>query len=162
MLTTKKINKSFFIKNEMINKNYESNIKNFISKQLVDTCTKEHGYIFGIDRIENKHSITLSRSNSSCVIRPIIYIKCFKPKVGDVINTIVTTIFQQGIFTTILNVFNCLIPSECLDDFVYKDNIFVNKKDVEIKTEQTLSVEITAVQYDKGAFNCIAKLNSIN
>jgi DNA-directed RNA polymerase subunit E'/Rpb7 len=160
MLKSFVIRKSFFVKNDLLNQHYKSNIKKYITNEMIDTCDKEYGYIFSIDKLDNIDEIIMSRANSNCIVKPILYLTCFKPEIGNNLSGEVAMIFPQGFFVTVYKVVNCLIPKGDLDDkgYSYTDGAFVSKTGEVISLDDIIEIELVATQYDKGKYNCIAKL----
>ena len=83
--------------------------------------------------------------------------------IDDILEGYATMVLQQGIFVSVEEKLNILVPFSKLDeyDFDKTDNIF-KKKDEPLKTIRkgdSVKVKISAIRYEKNGFNCIGTLN---
>lgn len=127
------------------------------SKEM--TCNATDGYIDHIDyQITNVTSSPLMDSGYfPLIVEYEGY--CFKPAVGKRIQTEVQYIFQHGIFSK----FYCLkvlIPyPEIQESYEFSGTVYRHRTNgSEIKIGSMLTVEITNFRFEKGTYNCIARI----
>jgi DNA-directed RNA polymerase subunit E'/Rpb7 len=138
----------------------DENFEKHILKRLnTGICTKDIGHVLDISDILSLDSVPIVRgSNPSFSVT--YKAKILKPEKGKKIkDCVVTLIFDQGIFleygplqicVSILGKNNEITLSSDKKSFIFK------KK--EYKIGDNVNLEITAVQYEKHAFNTLAKL----
>lgn len=144
------------------------NLDDLILKKLqhmyVNKCIKKYGYIFDILDYKYDKSIVTSRVNEYMFVNCHVTILSVTPKVGEIYYGIVKIVYPQGIFVSLINIFDTLIPFDCLKraGYTFIGNSF-SRGDNDIITQgQTLNVKVTAISYDKKNFNCIADIVDID
>lgn len=134
-----------------------------ILKKLKDTyvhkCIKKYGYIFDILDYKYDKSIITSRVNENMFIKCQVTILSVTPKVGEIYYGTVKIVYPQGIFVSLINIFDTLVPFDCLKraNYTFTGNSFVNGSHT-ITQGCVLNIKVTAISYDKKNFNCIADI----
>jgi DNA-directed RNA polymerase subunit E'/Rpb7 len=141
------------------------NLAEVVAKKICDTyentTTKDEGYIFQISkdiRILGNH---ISPSTGYEIIFKVKFsANVLKPEVGTVVEGRVIIVDERGIFISVEDKMNVLIPNSRLSDFEFdkKRNEFKSEEGRSIKTGDMVKATIVAIRYDK-KFNCIGELN---
>lgn len=124
-----------------------------------NSITKDEGYIFQINRDMKILSNHISPGTGYEIIFKVKFAaNVLKPEVGSVVDGRVIIVDERGIFISVKDRMNVLIPCSRLTDFSFdkKSNEFKGPR--QIKTGDTVSATIVAIRYDK-KFNCIGELN---
>ena len=147
------------LENRFLNKNIKTHILEQLKFSLVNTCSKENGYILDVLEVLQIIDNIIDKTNSMPIFTILCKIEYLKPEIDSVYNGDVCMIFEHGIFTDIKNKFKVLIPIDSLDQFEYKsdDNIFKNDK-LEICINSNINCKITSIKYEKKQFICIGEL----
>tara|TARA_B100000686_G_C16794918_1_gene981558 strand:- start:3164 stop:3634 length:471 start_codon:yes stop_codon:yes gene_type:complete len=147
-------------KNIIIEAKYITNgLQDYIKEkldELVNTCTKENGYIIKIKNIKNIKNNKILKNSGNLLCQILYNATVFKPYKNLETNCKVTMIFRHGIFGE-CNQMPVLIPYTKLNDYEYDNEKFKNK-DIEIKVGDIITIIITDIRYSKKQFNCIASL----
>ena len=83
------------------------------------------------------------------------------PKIGEVYYGTVRVVYPQGVFISLVNTFDTLIPLDSLkkNGYTFINNTFTHSPSGKIiKPECILNVKVIAINYDKKNFNCIAEI----
>ena len=154
--------KKVHIAPEYLDANIKKHILEKLKKDLEDSCTEEHGYIMSIDKIVTCQDNTVSMTSS------VIFIVKFeatrlKPKIGDIMEGIVTMISSHGIFVKSKNLLRIFIPNKILQEtgieFDFSSNSYSTSEKT-IKMNDNLEVRITNVRYSSAqAFSCMGEIN---
>lgn len=142
-----------------IGKNLDALIKKKLYSLYVNKCIKKYGYIFEILHYSYDKNIITSRVNEFMYVKCNVKILTITPKVGEIYYGIVRIVYQQGIFISLVNTFDTLIPFESLKraGYTFINGSFI--KGIHIITKNSiLNVKVTAINYDKNNFNCIANI----
>lgn len=144
-------------------------LNNLIHKKLnemyVNKCIKKYGYIFEILDFKYDKSIITSRVNEYMFIKCQVKILSVTPKVGEIYYGTVKIVYPQGIFVSLINIFDTLVPFDCLKKagYTFTGNSFTNQDTKHtIVQGSTLNVKVTAISYDKKNFNCIADIADVD
>jgi DNA-directed RNA polymerase subunit E'/Rpb7 len=126
---------------------------------MIDTCTKQHGYIIDVVKVLKIIDNRISAANSDIVFTVKYEAKILKPFVGKEIEGIVCIIFNKGTFINVENKLKILVTSESLKGYTFDSskNIYINGEDT-IEKEDKLKVRITGVMYSKSKFSCFGEL----
>lgn len=133
-----------------------------LKETYVNKCIKKYGYIFDILDYKYDKSIITSRVNENMFIKCQVTILSVTPKVGEIYYGIVKIVYPQGIFVSLINIFDTLVPFDCLKraNYTFTRNSFTNGIHT-ISQGCVLNVKVTAISYDKKNFNCIADIVEI-
>lgn len=133
-----------------------------LKETYVNKCIKKYGYIFDILDYKYDKSIITSRVNENMFIKCQVTILSVTPKVGEIYYGIVKIVYPQGIFVSLINIFDTLVPFDCLKraNYTFTGNSFTNGVHT-ISQGCVLNVKVTAISYDKKNFNCIADIVEI-
>jgi len=135
-----------------------------LKERYVHKCIKKYGYIFDILEYKYDKSIITSRVNENMFIKCQVTILSVTPKVGEIYYGIVKIVYPQGIFVSLINIFDTLVPFDCLKraNYTFTGNSFLNSVNQHIISQGcVLNVKVTAISYDKKNFNCIADIVEI-
>ena len=133
-----------------------------LKETYINKCIKKYGYIFDILDYKYDKSIITSRVNENMFIKCQVTILSVTPKVGEIYYGIVKIVYPQGIFVSLINIFDTLVPFDCLKraNYTFTGNSFTNGTHT-ISQGCVLNVKVTAINYDKKNFNCIADIVEI-
>lgn len=143
-----------------------SDLDTLVLQKLKDTyvnkCIKKYGYIFDILDYKYDKSIITSRVNENMFVKCLVTILSVTPKVGEIYYGTVKIIYPQGIFVSLINIFDTLVPFDCLKraNYTFTGTSFTNQQHT-ISQGCVLNVKVTAISYDKKNFNCIADIVDI-
>jgi DNA-directed RNA polymerase subunit E'/Rpb7 len=159
----KVIEKSICLEPEYLSKNLMQSLIEKARTTWVGKCTKEDGYIINIKSIISIKNNYISPSTTSIVFILKLSAEVLKPMIDDVLEGHATMVLQQGIFVSVEEKLNILVPFSKLDEYDFDkiDNIF-KKKDEPLKTIRKgdrVEIKISAIRYEKNGFNCIGTLN---
>jgi DNA-directed RNA polymerase subunit E'/Rpb7 len=138
-------------------------LNKLIEKKLQDMyvhkCIKKYGYIFEILDYKFDDRIMTSRVNEFMYLKCQVTMLTITPTVGNVYYGTVRIVYPQGIFVSLVNIFDTLVPHDCLKKagYTFTGGAFTNGKNTIIQSS-VLNVKVTAINYDKKNFNCIADL----
>ena len=143
-----------------------SDLDTLVLQKLKDTyvnkCIKKYGYIFDILDYKYDKSIITSRVNENMFVKCLVTILSVTPKVGEIYYGTVKIIYPQGIFVSLINIFDTLVPFDCLKraNYTFTGTSFTNQQHT-ISQGCVLNVKVTAISYDKKNFNCIPDIVDI-
>ena len=156
------IEKNVGIHPKYLNVNIKKHILDAIRIDISNKCTKEHGYILEIHAIEKIVSQYVERANSEIIFHVTCSADILKPREGMNIEGKVCMIYKDGIFLTIMDKQNMLIPKSNLSEFTYNDleKIYEHstKADFKIKSGDFINAVITAVGYKNNKYSCFGTL----
>ena len=140
-------------------------VHNVILQKICNTyensITKDEGYIFQINKDVKILSNHISPGTGYEIIFKVKFsANVLKPEVGTVVEGRVIIVDERGIFISVEDRMNVLIPNSRLTDFSFdkKKNEFKSEEGRTIKNGDTINATIVAIRYDK-KFNCIGELN---
>jgi DNA-directed RNA polymerase subunit E'/Rpb7 len=142
-------------------------LRDLMYKKLIDMyvgkCLKRYGYIIEILHFTYDREYILSRVNQYVYVKCQLEVLSITPKVGQYYYGIVKTVYPRGMFVSMINIFDTLIPLDLLEKsgYVYVPSLatFENAETRRrIIVGEIVNVELTNVHYDSKTFNCIAKL----
>jgi len=134
-----------------------------IEDVTMNECTKEHGYIISVKQIIDivDHKINTNASN-------IFIIKftaeTLKPKAGSRMEGEVSMIYADGLFITILDKQQMLIPSCSLKEYSFRETnniqfyVHNHKNDLTINVGDNITAIVTASRYRNKKFSCFGSL----
>lgn len=130
-----------------------------LKETYVNKCIKKYGYIFDILDYKYDKSIITSRVNENMFVKCQVTILSVTPKIGEIYYGIVKIVYPQGIFVSLINIFDTLVPFDCLKraNYTFTGTSFTNQQHT-ISQGCVLNVKVTAISYDKKNFNCIADI----
>ena len=138
-----------------------SRLNDHLMKELVkvtrNECGKENGHILQVKEIIKIKDQKISRVNTDNVFTVVFKAVTLNPVVGTDIEGEVCMIYKDGIFINVLNRQKILVPSSMIENYEFDDNENVYVKGPKtIGMSDRVKIEITASQYKKGGFSCIA------
>ena len=147
------------LENRFLNKNIKTHILEQLKLSLVNTCSKENGYILDVLEVLQIIDNIIDNTNSVPIFNILCKIEYLKPEINSVYNGDVCMIFEHGIFTDIKNKFKVLIPIDSLEKFDYysEENVFKNDK-LTICMDSNINCKLTSIKYEKNQFICIGEL----
>lgn len=144
-----------------IGKNLNELIESKLHEMYVNKCVKKYGYILEILEFKHDNDIIISRVNQFMYLKCKVKILTITPKIGEIYYGTVRVVYPQGVFISLVNTFDTLIPLDSLkkNGYTFTGNSFINSTgDKIIKPECVLNVKVIAINYDKKSFNCIAEI----
>ncbi len=121
----------------------ESVIQDYLKSKL-NTCTKEYGYIMGIENASiNTKNIPIIRHTGECLVQVKYTIKTLLPKIGDVYeNAVVTHIYPTVVFAKYLTL-----------------QMIISLPDTSIYLKgDRVNVRIVDIRYAKKQYQCIGEI----
>lgn len=147
------------LKSKFLNKNVRDNILNELNECVKDECTQEHGHIISINKIIKIENLIISRANSDNIFSVVFEASTLKPVVDAKLSGEVVMVYKDGIFISIFNKLQMLIPTMYLEDFTFDEirEEYVGG-DRRIKVGDVISAVVTAIEFDKNSFGCFGSL----
>lgn len=145
-----------------VGKNLNTLIGQKLQNTYVNKCIKKYGYIIEIKEFSHDNNILISRVNQYMYLKCQVKMLTITPKIGEIYYGTVQIVYPQGIFISLMNIFDTLVPFEYLkrEGYTFQNGYFINDKNVVIKQGGIINVKIIDIHYDKKNFNCIAELIS--
>ena len=138
------------------------NIYNSLSEQLSEkftgTCSKQHGYILNVVKINKIISNTISNTSGNAVFNVEYTCNALKPEIGKIIDFKVMMMFNHGIFASV-DKLKVLIPQKELIGYRFNDaDKTYSKHCKNISKDDNIKVKITNIKYMKKEYSCIGVL----
>ena len=153
-----------------LNQNLQEILYTKLTKSYT-TCSREHGCVRAIDKIDTNFTSEIEADTSNIRINIKFLVERILPEVGKKINCTVHMIFNHGIFAQIGENIKILIPATSIngqyyaqgtdgypDMPVYEIKSKKTSKNSTVTKNSTIAIEITDVKYNKNRYNCIGKL----
>lgn len=137
-----------------------------IIDMFVGTCWKQHGFIIEILDFSYEHEFMVSRVNHCVQVVCHLEVLSTTPTVGSIYYAVVKNVYPRGVFVSLINIFDTLIPLDLLEKSGY---VFSHTPVPSFRNAQTgrwiavgdmLNVELVNAHYDSKTFNCIARVAS--
>lgn len=133
-----------------------------IAKEYAGKCDKEIGYIIHVEEdiiiIDNTISKACEGTNFTVQFK-VCYLK---PEVNQTYEGVVEMVYERGILLLVKNKIKVIVPLNALSDWEYDKEENVYRKNGEkkkrIKLGKSLKIIITQVEFAKGTFQCMGKL----
>lgn len=148
----------------------DHNIKIHLLRELSNTtrdqCSKEHGHIISVKKINEIVDHKIGRANSDNVFTLEFQALTLNPKVGVEVMGTVCMVYKDGIFINIMGKQKMLIPATSLTEdsgnyrFSEATGSFENDQ-CSIKVGDDIEAIITASQYSNGFFSCLGILKDV-
>jgi len=141
-----------------------SDLESFLVKKIREkyenTITKDEGYIFRVGdgvRILSNH---ISPGTGYEVVFKVQFnANVLKPEIGDIVEGRIIIVDERGIFVSVEDRMNVLVPVSRLNDFSFDKHKkeFTGSSGKSLKLGNEIKTKIVAIRYDK-KFNCIGEL----
>ena len=163
-LTTSWIDKTVCVELGALGPNLQKHIYDKIKTEMENSCDKELGYIFTVnDNIKILPNNSISTAGPTVFFPVRFQIESLKPVIGQKYTGRVGPILQIGIFVEVENKMKILVLTKNMNGYVFDKNIFrKGKKDLVIKTGQTITVELTMFQFENQQFSFLGKLVKVH
>ena len=123
---------------------------------FVGQCTQEDGYITKIHKIRISDTM-VSRACTNIILRLELDIEALKPEIGQTYKCIVSSCIPgHGIYAHCQGKLKMLVMEQHLKSHVFKSGYCENtitKHEIHVGDE--ISINVTAIKYDKNNFQCI-------
>ncbi len=130
-----------------------------IRKITHNECSKDYGYILGVNKITSILDNRISSANSDNVFTVEFEAHTLKPEEDKEFGGKVCMIFPQGIFLDIEGKLKALIPLSALKEYTLNRILMCYEKDdAQIKKGDDLTIRITKTQYSDQNFSCFGEL----
>ena len=158
----KQLAKRITIDPEFLNSDIKKHVFEKASEISMLDCSKEHGYIIGVNRLLKIEDSYISNSSCEIVFDVIIDVNTIKPEVGKTFTGITWKVFPDGIFVDIKNIFKVLIPLISLFDYRFEKGVFINLKDdaKRIKEGDEVELRIIGTKYSNKNYASFGELIS--
>lgn len=137
------------------------NINDIIFRKLkehyIGTCTYKYGYIIDVLKITKIIDNTISNINADVIINLEFEVNTILPKIGLELKGTICMVCPEGIFVSIIDKFNILIPKSRLDNFQYVNNQFI-KDDNYLFSGKQIDIKIDVLKYENNNFSCIGSI----
>ena len=115
-------------------------VKEKFIQDTVNECSVDYGHVIQIVNVERIIDNSIENSNSDVLVEAEIWIDFFKPVVGMVLDTVVHSIYTDGVIVYAYN----------------KQKILILQNNNTAKSiGSNYMVQLTAVKYTNHSFNCI-------
>lgn len=157
----KLLTKSVVLSPEDLHKDITKVLAEKIKAKYENSVTKDDGYIF---KIADQLKIVSNHISSSMTSEIIFHVKFFahilKPEVGNILDGKVIIVDERGVFVTIEDRMNVIVPATRLDGYVFvkSKNAFSDPQGNVIENGVFVKVEIIATRFEDKKFNCIGKI----
>lgn len=131
-----------------------------IREKYENTITKDEGYVFRVgEKIKVLSNHISPGTGYEIVFKVQFNANVLKPEVGDVIEGRIIIVDERGIFISVEDRMNVLVPASRLPDFSFdkQKKEFVRTSGEILKLGNEIKTRIVAIRYDK-KFNCIGEL----
>lgn len=157
-----RITKEITLHPSLLSREYRTHILNELCATYINSCSKKYGYIVDIlrDTIVYKSNYISSASNGIVFVVEVEIISIYPTPLMN-IETQVSLVNENGIFTVKNNVIKIFVPVKNTEPYIYnkilKCYTFQNKI---ITIHNTICIKIQSVRYSNNEFNCIGILDS--
>lgn len=124
----------------LLTSNLTNEIISMVNTKYIKTCTKEYGYIVSIRNVRVKE-IKADYMSPMLHAKVVFSAEVTKPDVGSKVNVKVCKKLKHGLMTQ--------------TDFY---RVFIPDTNNQYTDGDCITVEITAIQFDKNQYNCIGKI----
>lgn len=152
------IRKKVSLEPKYIDKNYKNHLHKKLVTKFQGSCSEEHGYITEIGNdIEIIGNFIDTRGYIIFDIK--LNITALKPEKNVIYTAQVMMIDSVGIFVTVEDKLQIIIPEERAGKYKYneEDETFKYKKKV-ISENSTVRVQLLEYRFENNSFQCIGKL----
>lgn len=147
------------IDSEYLYSDLRIHILNKLKENIINECTKDHGYILDIKKLLKIKDNYISNVNCDNIFLVEFLAETLKPEIGKRFDGEVCMVFPGGIFLNIKGKQKVLIPITTLNKYIYDSVNKSCKKDKKIiKEGDTIKVEITGTKYSKQSFSCFGNM----
>ena len=155
------IEKRICLPSKYLDQNIMDHLLSKITEITYGNCTKEHGYILKIVKINDIISHEISRANTDNIFNVSFDVEILKPEKGLKVEGIVCMVYKDGIFINILDKQKMLIPKSNLTKYKFNDQlkIYEDENGGNIKINDTISATISAVSYSNQKYSCFGTIN---
>ena len=132
-----------------------------IKNQMINFCSKQHGFILDVNKIIDVKENKISAANSDIVFTVSYEVKTLKPKVGIIFEGDICLVFNKGVFINVDNKMKILVIPDSLTKSGYQFDASLNiyKNGVRnLSKGDVIRVMCTGVMYVKQKFNCYGEL----
>jgi DNA-directed RNA polymerase subunit E'/Rpb7 len=140
MLSRCNVKRKININPEYLGMDLLTHVKEKFIQDTLNECSLEYGHVIQIVNVEQIIDNSIENSNSDVLVEAEICIDFFKPIVGMILDTIVHSIYTDGVIVYAYNKQKILI-------------LTTNNKIISIGSNYM--VQLTAVKYMNHSFNCI-------
>jgi DNA-directed RNA polymerase subunit E'/Rpb7 len=155
------IEKRISLEPKYLHHNILDSLLSKIKEETENECNKLHGHILSINKIVEITNHEISRLDTNNIFQIKFEANTLKPEPDSILEGEVCMIYKDGIFISVMNKQNVLIPTMYLQDYIYdeiQDN-YKHKTTIDtIKEGDTIRVKITASQYNKNNFSCFGSI----
>ena len=133
-----------------------------VKKKIENECTKEDGYILNVKKFVKIKNHYISNIDSMPIFIIQIEVETLKPEKDKEYMGVVCMNFTGGILLDIKNKIKVVIPTSCLQDFIFnaqEKKYIHNFKNYVINENDEIKICIVNVRYAKQKFSCIGELN---
>lgn len=146
--------------------NYLSHIEDKLKSVILNTCSRELGYIkdiLGVKYVSNR----VSKADCSVVFTVDVTIRTLKPEIDAVFTADVLLVTAQILMTRIDDTFDLIIPPYNLKKYTFypEKNYYylTNSKHrkshpTKIKLGDKIDVQVTKIKFERNRFCCIGNL----
>jgi len=156
------VNKKITIEAKFLYRNVLDHAKRIINGTLIDECTQEYGYVISVQSISKVNGFKIFTPTSKCVLDIDVELETIKPEIDNILTGEICMISNVGIFLTIKNKLQVLIPSS--KTCGYKNNTIntkITKGSESYSIGDLLSTCITGFEYSNGKFSACGSLVEI-
>ena len=162
MTQTKIIRVSSIISPDMMGSDWKEKVFEKITTEWTGKCTKEHGYILNISKIEKVVDQTIMRIGGKIRFTLDVWAEILKPEFGKQMEVEIDMITPHGLFCR-FKMLRMLLPIGNCNGYILRQDFSSNCL-VHPSTQQTIrkggkiKVVVENVRYENDLYSCIVSL----
>ena len=158
----KQIQASVILAPDKMSREWRQHLNEGVSKHLLGKCSRDHGYILDIVKINKILDQQIMRLDGNVRFQVEVEALSLLPKVGDTTEAVVEMIFPHGIFCCFKKLRMMLPLTKCngyhlRQDFSMISLVHPTTKHV-IRKGDTIHVVIEDVRFENDLYSCIVSL----
>lgn len=138
-------------------------VRDKLRDTYVNKCVKKYGYILDMVECTHDKDMMISRVDETMVVKACAKLLVIMPCPGLRCYGVIKMVYEQGVFVSLYNIFDTLIPLDYLTraGYVYDSasQSFVRATPFSvIACGVMVNARVTNTNYEQGKFNCIADI----
>jgi len=151
------IEKKICLESKFLDKNIMKNLFLKLSELTNDNCSKEYGFIIKINKLIEIVDHKIGRANIDNIFHVKFEASVLKPRKDVIVQGKVVMIYEDGIFISILNRQNMLIPRSKLNNYNFqkdKTSYIHNNTGNTITINSIIKAKIITAIYNNNSYSC--------
>ena len=149
MSTIRQIESRISLQPQFLTKNYVNALFEKLCLVTKNHCNNDYGFILKVNKIISIKDNFISNVDCEIIFVVRYEAETLKPELGKEFDGVVCMIFHGGIFVSIKNKFEVLVPISKLENFVYDSNSksFTKASGETIREKDSIKVKIIGLKY---------------